>query len=291
MFRRRTSMSEHQFEEALEHVLQEGRLVDGGTAHDDEELRVARWLSAELTPLREVSPLVRQRSWQVVQARIAAREQRAFGQQAGDALSVFMRSLPRRSVWAAVALALAIGVVSPFGPQAVAGAWEKISVFALPAARVAIERLPDGSLIERRVDPVDQLVSLDEAEHQAGFPARLPSYLPEGARFLGARVIVQRAGTPQEWRQISLTWAVGSGTLGLVESRNMPAEAKGMPTNADGTPAQRVQVGSAQGWLQNWSAGPESPGYTVIWEDDAIHYWLSGHLPAEALRRIAESIQ
>ena len=290
MFRRRTSASDQQFDELLERVLQEGRLPDGERAHDGEALRVALWLGSALALLREVPPPVSERAWQVVQARIGARGPSAPGWRVADARSAVVPSWPRRAAWAVAAAMLVLGLISPFGQRAVAEAWEQVSVLASPAARAVVERRPDGTLEERRVDPVDQLVGLDEAERQAGFRARLPTYLPEGARFLGARAIVQRAGTPQEWRQISLVWAVGGGTIGLVESRNMPVEAKGVPTNADGTPAQRVRIGSAHGWLQRWGVGLERPGYTVIWEEGELHYWLSGHVAAEELRRVAESI-
>lgn len=290
MFHRRTSAADQRFDQTLEHAIMDGR-PDGDEATGiDDELGVARVLGAELAPFREVSPRVRERTWQAVQARITAREQTAFPGLLGDRLAKRAPRLVRRRVWVAAALALTIGLASPFGQQALADGWSHLKPVSLaPIAQPRqVMEAPDGARWSLSHPVPERLVTLPEAERQAGFTARLPRDLPADAQLVGAEAITQQSNTREEWHQLRIAYMIEGRTVTLVESPDGPAQPA--PTNADGTPARRVQIGPIVGWLQDWSLDGY-PGFTVIWKANGRAYWLSGPVAAEDLLRIARSVE
>lgn len=108
------------------------------------------------------------------------------------------------------------------------------------------------------VPPALPRMDLKQAQHQAGFPAKLPQYVPDGYQLERSRVAVARmGGRPVLW----LSFSNGVERFSLFQSR----QGLGMHTG-------RQRLGEC------WVAGPFS-------------FALVGSLPAEEVQKIKKSIQ
>jgi hypothetical protein len=248
----------------------------------DNEFEVAQWLDTMTTALHEPRPEAQARVWQVVQSRIAPQSQRRKG---------FMPQVQIRtgrvvSIGSALAVALVLVLIaiSPAGRSALAASRTVLEAVLGPVLRAG----PDGKVIPvpvmtpgSSIIDVEGLVSLPEAEEQVGFKAHMPTALPTGTQLLGARTSLasqHRSETPR----IEVVFLVGDKPLTLIES-------EGVPVDANLRDAQRIRVGSTEGWLQ--SIGTDDlPHYALTWDVQGRSYWLAGPLPRNQLLQIAESI-
>ncbi|NJM07508.1 hypothetical protein HC891_16990 [Candidatus Gracilibacteria bacterium] len=234
-------------------------------------------LTELLALLRMPAMSVRERTWQKIQTRIVAQTQTSTNR--------FRQQSMRLVIGFALVLAFMIVGVSPLGHEAVAAGRSLLAVVFGSVMKTG----PDGQttpvpaiVVGSSIISVEELVSLPEAEQQAGFPARVPQYLPDKTHLLGAKTIVSNQSSP-EGRRIQLTYLVGDQGqhFTLVQSRNLPEQ---QPTYA-----QQVQIGSNPGWIQSCTES-DMPCYAVTWKDGEDWFWLAGALPSEQFIRIAESI-
>lgn len=248
----------------------------------DNEFEVTQWLNMMTTPFHQPQAEAQSRVWHVVQSRIATPPQ------ARKVLlpQLRVRTVRRAPIWSAfaVAVALVLIAISPSGRSALAASRDVLEAVLGPVLRSG----PDGEVTPvpvmmtgSSIIDVEGLVSLDEAEEQAGFKAHIPTDLPAGTTLLGARTYGFNQHT-SETRRIELVFLVGDKPLTLVESQSAAVD-------VNLRDAQRIHVGSTEGWLQSIGTD-DMPHYALTWELQGRSYWLAGPLPRDQLMQIAESI-
>lgn len=120
-------------------------------------------------------------------------------------------------------------------------------------------------------------ITLEEAVQKAGFPVKLPSYLPEGM-FLSTISYAGKLG------QVSLSY------IGLQKKPFFMELRKGSLQNEGLTFSEKaeIQVEKGKAYLGKKQAMSEQT--VLAWEDQGVIYQLAGGYTAEELTKIANSV-
>ncbi len=327
MTARDSSRADRDFEQAVDRLL-------GGEPHGaphalEGDLTTAAVVARALAPERIPVDGARGRVWQRLALSLDQEPTFGWRERLGLALAERRRAT---ATAAAMALVVSLGLLSPVGQMAVASAQEglKFTLVRLtpsgpvPVPEVATRRIGNTIIM------VDALVSVAEAERQAGFPIVQPRDLPREATLLGAHVPRHEADTPAEWRSVTLTYEVGDQVLTLTQARNggrpqttasnsatttkanpldvaasspmpattAPAAATPVPVPAAAiklvplqTEKASVRIGAADGTLTTTRLpSGDVLGQSLSWQVGDRSYEVNGLVGEAVLRRIAASL-